>query len=366
MHYGEDIKFGEYARISTSGIDFVSLEIAYHAANRWLRFSQRKYIVKALERVGMTDCKPAETPFQQGIRFTEADMPEVPDARRISSYRKMMGIANWVVRNTCPEGMFAVSYLSQFLSNPSEKMHRQLCRLFRYFKFTIEHNFEGITFRVQPHHAVFGQGGMIPKNQLYGYVDATFSTKEDSRYTELWFLNGMLVEKRTGKLKTGLSSTENEFVALSQGGITGKFIGMVLDALHEKQGTILIAQDNKSCVHIAENPGRLSVGTKHIDVKVRWIQEAIEDGTIGLVWVPRHLMIADIGNQAQKYSMHKAFTEALRGHSLPDKKPEEAFQAKVKKHRLSFAGHWAEGLKRPRFNDEMSDDDTEYEPIIFE
>ena len=64
--------------------------------------------------------------------------------------------------------------------------------------------------------------------------------------------------------------------------------------------------------------------------------------------------------------MHKAFTEALRGHSLPDKKPEEAFQVKVKKHRLSFAGHWAEGLKRPRFNDEMSDDDTEYEPIIFE
>ena len=168
------------------------------------------------------------------------------------------------------------------------------------------------------------------------------------------------------RLKTGLSSTENEFVALSQGGITGKFIGMVLDALHEKQGTILIAQDNKSCVHIAENPGRLSVGTKHIDVKVRWIQEAIEDGTIGLVWVPRHLMIADIGNQAQKYSMHKAFTEALRGHSLPEKKPEEAFQVKVKKHRLSFAGHWAEGLKRPRFNDEMSDDDTEYEPIIFE
>ena len=26
----------------------------------------------------------------------------------------------------------------------------------------------------------------------------------------------------------------------------------------------------------------------------------------------------------------------------------------------------SEGLKRPRFNDEMSDDDTEYEPIIFE
>ena len=76
------------------------------------------------------------------------------------------------------------------------------------------------------------------------------------------------------------------------------------------------AQDNKSCIYIAENPGRISVRCKHIDVKLRWIQDAIEEGTFGLIWVPRKDMVADIGNQPQVIAQHRAFTEVLRGQHL--------------------------------------------------
>ena len=57
---------------------------------------------------------------------------------------------------------------------------------------------------------------------------------------------------------------------------------MALEAIHQPQGIIFIAQDNKSCIHIAENPGRLSVRSQHIDVKLRWIQDAIEKETYWL------------------------------------------------------------------------------------
>ena len=140
----------------------------------------------------------------------------------------------------------------------------------------------------------------------------------------------MLIDKRTSKIKIGLSSTENEFVGLSTGCITGKFLCMAMDAIHEKQSTILVAQDNKSCIHIAENPGRITRLQRSIDVKLRWIQDAIEQGTFGLVWVPRNLMVADIGNQPQTYAMHKTFTEVLRGQRLPER--ETAAKSKKRKH----------------------------------
>ena len=59
-------------------------------------------------------------------------------------------------------------------------------------------------------------------------------------------------------------------------------------------------------------------------------QFAIEQGTFGLVWVPRNLMVADIGNQPQTYAMHKTFTEVLRGQRLPER--ETAAKSKKRKH----------------------------------
>ena len=135
-------------------------------------------------------------------------------------------------------------------------------------------------------------------------------------------INGMLVSMSTHLLKIGLSSTENEFVGLSHGCVTGAFLRQALEALGEPQrGPTLVAQDNKSCIHIAENPGRARMRTGHIEQKVRWIVEAIEDGKFGLVWVPRSEMIADIGNQPQTYATHRTFASKLRGQELPEKLP---------------------------------------------
>ena len=363
----KDIHFSEYLKISTSPTDFVSLEMTYHMGQRWLTFSQRKYITVALERANLSDAKSIETPFQSGIKFTKEDMPDVPDARRVATYRKLLGIANWVVRSTCPEGMYAISHLSEFMSNPSESMLTQLVRVFRYFKFTIEHDCDTLKFKVGwQHHRIFGQGGTLGRNQLYGYVDATFSAKGNDRYTELWFLNGMLVDRRTSKIKGGLSSTENEFIGLSHGCVTGKFLRMVLQALGEKQGTTLVAQDNKSCIHIAENPGRLSVRSKHIDVKLRWIQDAIEMGEFGLIWVPRCWMTADIGNQPQTYEMHRRFASELRGLQLPESRSRGSFVAFSRPQVPIYGDNWSTLCRRQREVDESDDSDHDvYWPIAF-
>ena len=58
-------------------------------------------------------------------------MPEQIDSRRVSAYRGMIGVLNWVGRMTCPELTFGVSYFSQWMHNPCDGMLKGVVRMFR-------------------------------------------------------------------------------------------------------------------------------------------------------------------------------------------------------------------------------------------
>ena len=67
---------------------------------------------------------------------------------------------------TCPELTFGVSYFSQWMHNPSEGMLKGVVRMFRYLKFIVLNNCEG----VYAHRGRNPFPGVIKatKNQLYG------------------------------------------------------------------------------------------------------------------------------------------------------------------------------------------------------
>ena len=84
-----------------------------------------------------------DTPVATGIKFTAADMPEQVNSRRVSTYRDMIGVLNWIAQMTFPELTFGVSYFSQWMHNPSEEMLEGVMRMFRYLKFIVLNNCEG-------------------------------------------------------------------------------------------------------------------------------------------------------------------------------------------------------------------------------
>ena len=110
-----------------------------------------------------------------------------------------------------------------------------------------------------------------------------------------------------------MSSIEAEYVALVLGAIVFIYIRMVLEAMGEAQdGPILIGQDNSACIQIAENPGRHIRRTKHIDVRIRWIEEAIDRESIALVKVPTSKMVADVLTKALSAVSHWKHTFSKR------------------------------------------------------
>ena len=59
---------------------------------------------------------------------------------------------------------------------------------------------------------------------------------------------------------------------------------MALTAMGETQnGPLLIGQDNRSCIQIAENPGRHHGRTKHIELRIRWTEDETKHEKLALV-----------------------------------------------------------------------------------
>jgi len=82
-----------------------------------------------------------------------------------------------------------------------------------------------------------------------------------------------------------LSSSEAEFVALSEAAKEIKFIVQVLLSIGiEVEMPIIVRVDNVGAIFMAENVSTSS-RTKHVDVRYHFVREFIEDGFIKIVFV---------------------------------------------------------------------------------
>ena len=326
LWFGEvskEVQISSSAVITEEGVDYMSLIITYAMARGFLVISQRAYIVKALKVFGLENLKSSETPFAVGVKFTSDDMPAEVDETRKNTYLRMIGVARWVTRNACPEATFAVAYLSCFMASPSKGMMTALVRVFRYFKWALEQDVDAVRFDVRSNNATPpGFNVKIGRNQVYGYVDATFLSEEraECRYGAAFFINGMLICVICKKLPDPvLSSTEAEYHALVISTCEGKFIRMVLESLNEPQtGSMFLGQDNKSCIAIVENAGQHRGRTKHFEAKIRWIERAHSDKSISLVYVKTSLMVADIFTKALAYDVFARHAAYLKGFEFPE------------------------------------------------
>ena len=79
-------------------------------------------------------------------------MSEVIDTKTKELFQRMIGVARWIARMTCPEATFAVSYLACFLQSPSTKMLKAAVHFFRYFKWTIDNEVEGRFYEAKQNH----------------------------------------------------------------------------------------------------------------------------------------------------------------------------------------------------------------------
>ncbi|KAE8962878.1 hypothetical protein PR003_g28787, partial [Phytophthora rubi] len=110
-----------------------------HNADGSVTLSQACYINDILERFGMQDCKPAESPVDISMKLVPSDATTKLDA----PFREAVGALMHLMTSTRPDIAFAVGYVSRFMEKPQVEHWIAVKRIFRYLQGTKSH---GIRF----------------------------------------------------------------------------------------------------------------------------------------------------------------------------------------------------------------------------
>ncbi|KAI9038472.1 Ty1/Copia family ribonuclease HI [Aspergillus affinis] len=234
--------------------------------------------------------------MREGARLTKSTSGE-PNFALMKRYQRLLGSLMYVTLQTRPDTMFPIGQLMRYASNPDDSHMRELIHLLRFFRPTID---KGIVFQALPEDENeededirrFKRLGVIQ-----GYVDADFGGDVDTRRSATGYIftlaQGPISWISKLQSTVSLSTCEAEYTAISIAGREALWLASMLESM-EFGGVrpMKIFTDSEPALKLANNAQKHS-RSKHIDIRVHWIRDAIQKGDIELQYISTDEMIAD-------------------------------------------------------------------------
>ena len=227
----------------------------------------------------MESCRPRTSPCESNTQVYEQD-DEPFDPR---TYREAVGSLVYAMVSTRPDLCYAVSKLSQTLSNPTTGNWQMLKHVFQYIQGTLD---LGLVFR------------KTDKLGLIGYADADWANSNDRKsmtgYCFMMSENGPAISWKTQKqTSTALSTCEAEYMALSAASQEAIYLIRIYENLTGKNcSPVKIFGDNQGSLALVKNPikhGR----SKHIDIRYHFVRDCVAEGKVELSYIPSNDNLAD-------------------------------------------------------------------------
>ena len=143
----------------------LGIKVVRDQAEHTISLSQTAYIDSILSRFALVDVKPYSSPMISGLIYTKNDSPSTPEEvaqMKNTPYQEAIGSLMYIAVATRPDIAFAVSALSQFLSNPGKAHWEAVKWVFHYLSGTKTLN---LTYSGKQH-------------SLEGFTDADGATQE--------------------------------------------------------------------------------------------------------------------------------------------------------------------------------------------
>ena len=258
---------------------FLGIQVHRDRERKAIHISQAGYNRTVLERYGMQNSNPANTPLPSGARLTKAAVTETLTEQK--EYQSMVGSLMYAMLATRPDLAQTIQQISQFSQKPTKIHEKAVKHALRYLNGTID---QGITYD--------GKLGM----KLESWSDANWGGEEGRESVSgfVFTLAGGAVTYSSKKQATvALSSTESEYMALLH---ALKEQIWLLRFLREIDYGIddqnVIYCDNQSAIALAHNPEH-HARTKHVDIQYHFVRNCVEDGATRLEYCPTEDMVAD-------------------------------------------------------------------------
>ena len=263
-----------------------------------ISISQKQNIQKVLQRQGLADASPVQTPLDPNVKILPN--PDGNEGNRSNSFAQLLGELQFIANATRPDIAFAVNRLASYTANPSMQHTTALKRILRYLSGTRAY---GITYKHAPEPVTFK-----------GFADAAFADREDGKSTTgyVFIAGDGAITWRSGKQGiTAQSSTEAEYIALWE---AGKEVSWLRNLHRElgfaQQEPTMIMQDNTGTVAIAKNP-LFHKRTKHIDSKYHWVREKVAAGRFDAELCRTEEQTADVLTKALPRPKHQRHTKEM-------------------------------------------------------
>ncbi|KAH9722805.1 hypothetical protein KPL70_006847 [Citrus sinensis] len=267
------------------GVDFN--EIVRNRLARTLFLTQAGYVRRVLNRFIMDNAKPMLTPLSAHFKLsklqeatTDADieyMKKIP-------YSNAVGSVMYAMVCSRSDIAYSVGVVSRFIGNPGKEHWNGVKWILRYLKGTSDH---GILFRKV-------NGATC---EVAGFVDSDFAGDIDKRRFITGFVftmsGGAISWKASLQSVVALSTTEAQYIALTEAVKEAIWLRGLISELGFKQKTVTISSDSSSAIELSKNP-KYNERTKHINVRLHFIREEISSGVVSVVKIPFEVNLDDM------------------------------------------------------------------------
>ncbi|RVX10421.1 Retrovirus-related Pol polyprotein from transposon TNT 1-94 [Vitis vinifera] len=245
--------------------------------------TQRKHVLDLLQETGMLGCKPVDMPMDPIGKIDKDNDSHPTDKDR---YQRLVGKLTYLT-HTRPDIGFAVSMVSRYMNNPTERHMKAVYRILQYLK---KSPGRGLYFK------------KTSSREVEVFTDADWAGSLTDRRSTTGYCSyvwGNLVTWRRKKQSVvARSSAEAEFRAMAHGICEGMWLQRILKELGIiSNSTMTVLCDNKATISIAKNPVQHN-RTKHVEIDRHFIKEKLEGGTIRLMYIPSSRQTADILTKA--------------------------------------------------------------------
>ena len=259
-----------------SASKILGMQVKRDRAAKTLFLTQAGYVKKVLNKFGMVDVKEVSTPLATHFKLSKQQEPsddaDIESMKNVP-YSSVVGSIMYAMVCTRPDIAYSVGLVSRFMGNPGKTHWNAAKWTLRYLKRTSE---SGILFG--------GNNGVTSK--IIGYVDSDFVGDLDKRRSTTGFVftlcGGAVSWKASLQPVVALSTTEAEYIALTEAVKEAKWPNGIVSELGLNQDTIPICCDSSSAIQLSKN-SKYHERTKHVDIRLHFIREEIERGAIDVI-----------------------------------------------------------------------------------
>jgi len=243
-----------------------------------LHHFQTKYIQDLLHKTNMLSSKPQPTPMLSTTHLTKNATTAVDDP---FLYRSVVKSLQYILI-TRSELAYSVKKVCQFMNNPQHHHWNAVKGILRYLVGTATH----------------GLHLLCPSQlTLNAFADADWGSDPDDRKSTsglVVYLGSNPIAWLSKKQKVvSRSSTEGEYHSTAATLAELKWIQNLLTELRLPPTLPTIRSDNLGAVLLASNPIMHSK-TKHFELDLHFVRDAIQQKQLQLLHVPAKLQIADV------------------------------------------------------------------------